>query len=153
MLMRFLAGSGCVRRVLARESSRLLASCAEFKIMRKRLLLCSKPAGWMFAMRFARSAPAEDSPQRRSCHQVSESLARQRLLATVASFCGALAMLLAAIGLYRVILYNVARRRNEIGIRMALGAEQDRVMSTCPRGEPHAWTLWQRFGKNEFRMR
>ncbi len=61
--------------------------------------------------------------------QVDESLARERLLATLSGFFGALALLLAMIGLYGVMSYNVARRRNEIGIRMALGAEQSRVLS------------------------
>jgi predicted permease len=60
--------------------------------------------------------------------QVGESLARERLLATLSGFFGALALLLAMIGLYGVMSYNVARRRNEIGIRMALGAEQSRVL-------------------------
>jgi putative ABC transport system permease protein len=60
--------------------------------------------------------------------QVDESLARERLLATLCGFFGALALLLAMIGLYGVMSYNVARRRNEIGIRMALGAEQSRVL-------------------------
>jgi putative ABC transport system permease protein len=60
--------------------------------------------------------------------QVDESLARERLLATLSGFFGGLALMLAMIGLYGVMSYNVARRRNEIGIRMALGAEQARVL-------------------------
>ena len=60
--------------------------------------------------------------------QVDESLGREKLLATLSGFFGALALLLAMIGLYGVMSYNVARRRNEIGIRMALGAEQSRVL-------------------------
>ncbi len=60
--------------------------------------------------------------------QVDASLARERLLATLSGFFGGLALLLAMIGLYGVMSYNVARRRNEIGIRMALGAEQARVL-------------------------
>ena len=60
--------------------------------------------------------------------QVDESLNRERLLATLSGFFGALALMLATIGLYGVMSYNVARRRNEIGIRMALGAEQTRVL-------------------------
>jgi len=60
--------------------------------------------------------------------QVAESLGRERLLATLSGFFGGLALLLASIGLYGVMSYNVARRRGEIGIRMALGAEQGRVL-------------------------
>ena len=60
--------------------------------------------------------------------QIEESLVRERLLATLSGFFGGLALLLAIIGLYGVMSYNVARRRNEIGIRMALGAERSRVL-------------------------
>src|SRR5439155_22760250 len=52
--------------------------------------------------------------------EVDEALMRERLMASLSGFFGALAALLATIGLYGVMAYTVARRRNEIGIRMAL---------------------------------
>ena len=60
--------------------------------------------------------------------QVNASLTRDRLLATLSGFFGVLALLLATVGLYGTLSYSVARRRNEIGIRIALGAEGSRVM-------------------------
>jgi predicted permease len=60
--------------------------------------------------------------------QLARSLTLMRLIATLSGFFGALAVLLATIGLYGIMAYNVARRRNEIGVRIALGAEQSRVV-------------------------
>jgi putative ABC transport system permease protein len=60
--------------------------------------------------------------------KVDDSIEREKLLATLSGFFGALALMLATVGLYGVMSYNVARRRNEIGIRIALGAQQSRVL-------------------------
>jgi len=60
--------------------------------------------------------------------QIHDSLVRERLMATLSSAFGILAGLLSAIGLYGVISYMVARRRNEIGIRMALGAGRREIL-------------------------
>jgi len=60
---------------------------------------------------------------------VSESLAPRRFGMRLLGFFGAIALFLAALGLYGVVSYSVTRRRREIGIRLALGAEQHEVMA------------------------
>ncbi|HEU4694417.1 MAG TPA: FtsX-like permease family protein, partial [Vicinamibacterales bacterium] len=60
--------------------------------------------------------------------QIAASLLSERLLATLSTAFGVLAMLLACIGLYGVISYDVTRRRRDIGIRLALGATRSIVL-------------------------
>ena len=66
--------------------------------------------------------------------QIADRFTQDRLIARLTTLFGALALLLATIGLYGVTAYTVVRQTPEIGIRMALGAARSRVIASVMRG-------------------
>ncbi len=65
--------------------------------------------------------------------QIEASLTSERLLATLSTAFGALALLLSCLGLYGVMSYDVTRKRRDIGIRLALGAPRSMVLAAVLR--------------------
>jgi ABC-type antimicrobial peptide transport system permease subunit len=60
---------------------------------------------------------------------VDRSIATERIMATLGSFFGVLALMIAAIGLFGILAFQVSRRTNELGVRMALGATRQSMIA------------------------
>jgi predicted permease len=89
------------------------------------------PRNWIASMRdvvrgLDKEVPIFDA--KTQTEEIDEAVFQERIFAQLTSLFGVLAVLLACLGLYGLMSYSVARKRNEIGIRMALGARRARIL-------------------------
>ena len=91
------------------------------------LRAAASPAALVKSVREIVSQAGDNLPLtdvRTQTEQIDQILFQERLMARLSSFFGALALVLACIGLYGLLSYEVARRTRELGIRLALGAQR-----------------------------
>jgi predicted permease len=100
-----------------------------------------QPAAIVPSLRSAVASVDKDVPLldvRTQQEQIDDTTKEERIFASLTSGFGVLALILACIGIYGIMAYSISRRTNEIGIRMALGAQPDRVLRMVLR---EAWWL------------
>jgi predicted permease len=101
------------------------SAAVKYLVVRARLPVSSVAASVLRAIHDI--DPTLEAEVRTVPQLLDQSLARERMLARLSGFFGAVALLLAGIGLYGLMAYAVTRRTKEIGIRVALGAQRSRV--------------------------
>jgi predicted permease len=90
-----------------------------------------KPASLVPALRRAVQAADKNLPLinvRSQAEQIDETIRQEKLLAELTAAFGILALALACIGIYGIMAYTVARRTNEIGVRIAMGAQTRQIL-------------------------